>query len=330
MADKLSRRGMLKSVGASIGGFGLGLMSSPVTSVLAQEPQPPVAELTPQASYRFTLGDWNAWVIKDGGFSPDATVFASNVEPQTVYDFLDGRYVLNADNTIDTIVNILVVQTANDIVVFDTGLGEGANPGGGLLAATLAANGVDPSLVTRVIVSHWHPDHVGGIFKLDGTLTFPNATYHLSQAEFDFLQAGLEIPELSEAVAPVLEGFVAIDGMSKLFLFNDGDELLPGFLAVAAPGHTPGHTGFLLESAGEQLMNIVDASLNTYIGPANPSWNAGFDADGETAAATRLALFNRLADQRIRMFGYHYSSPGLGFINRVGASDSFVFTPKAF
>lgn len=327
MAEKLSRRGMLKSVGASIGGFGMGLLTSPAASVFAQEAQPPVAEPTPLASYRFTLGNWNAWVIKDGGFAPDASIFAVNQDPQTVYDFLDGRFVLNSDNTIDTIVQILVVQTATDVIVFDTGLGTAA---GSLLTATLRQNGVDPSLVTRVIISHWHPDHVGGIFQPDGSLTFPNATYHYSQQDFDFLTAALDIPELAETVTPVREGFVTIDGMSKLFLYTDGQELLPGIQVIYAPGHTPGHSTFLLESAGEQLWNIVDASINTYTGPANPTWAAGFDADAELAAATRLGIFNRLADERIKMFGYHYSSPGLGYINRVGATDSFVFTPNAF
>lgn len=355
MSNKVSRRSVLKGVGAGLGGISLGLLGG--ATALAQEPQPQpdgatlvsvpasapqqAAEPTPQpaappapakqplASYRFNIGNFDAWVIKDGGVSLPATILGANVDEATLRSFLDGRYVLNPDGTFDAIVQILVVNTGSNIVVFDTGLGPMV-PSGGLLPATLMQNGVSPTQVDTVFISHWHGDHVGGLFTLEGGLTFPNARHYFPQPEWDFLQSAREIPELDEAVSATRTNLETIAEMGMLNFYSDGQRPVAGVQAIHTPGHTPGHMAFLIESAGDRLMNIVDASLSTYAGPANPDWYAGFDADGPAAAATRRALFARLAAERIKMFGYHYSYPGVGYINPVGDTGSYVFTPFAF
>jgi len=331
MTEKVSRRNMLKGVGASVGAFGLGLLTNPAVSVLAQtpDPLPPVAPKVPQASYRFKIGNFDAWVIKDGGFTPPAPVLAANAPESEVINFFDGRYVLNPDNTVDGIVNILVVNAGGNIIVFDTGLGAAA-PTGGLLPATLEQNGVSPADVNTVILSHWHPDHVGGVLRPDGSLTYPNANYYFSGPEYDFLASIGEDSPLAGAVAGAKAVIAALEPTGRFSLYGDGDTVVSSVQARHTPGHTPGHMSFLISSAGESLMNMVDVSLNMYSGPAHPDWNAQFDADGDVATATRLGVFSQAAEQRIKLFGYHYSSPAIGYVQRVGTTDSFVWTPNAY
>ena len=311
MKTNLSRRNLLKLIGT--GALSAGIMTVGNGLIVAQDDS--IGSFN--AIYNFTLGDWDMMVIKDLGFALDAMIFGANQSEEDVMAFFNGVGVLNENNTVGMIVDILVARNADNVVVFDTGQGV-AN--GGALVRSLESVGISPDDVTMVVGSHWHPDHVNGMSN-DGVLTFPNATVMFPQAEFDFMES---LPDVTADAMAKLQP--ALDAEQVQF-YSDGDAI-GDITAMAAPGHTPGHMAFMIESGGEQLIHMVDSVLNVYAHTANPGWHAQFDADGEAASATRTALMSMAADEGIRVFGYHFPFPGIGNIVRDG--DAFRFYPAAF
>ena len=88
--------------------------------------------------------------------------------------------------TIEPATNVTLLRTGDDLVLVDNGSGNKFQPTAGKLLENLAANGIDPAAVTKVVFSHAHPDHIWGTLNDDGTLAFPNAGYYVGQAEWDF------------------------------------------------------------------------------------------------------------------------------------------------
>ena len=309
MMNKLSRRNFIRGMGVGAAGalsIGSGL-------VIAQDDM--MGSFN--AIYKSTLGDWEIMVIKDVGFALAATIMGANQPEEDVHTFFSNIGVLNDDNTIGAIVNILVARNGDDVVLFDTGMGI-AN--GGALVSSLASAGIGADDVSMVIHSHWHPDHTNGLSN-EGVLTFPNAVVKFPQAEFDFMESAPDVTANALAkLQPALDA-------GQVEFYDDGDSV-GAVTAMATPGHTPGHTSFLIESDGSQLIHLVDSVLNVYAHTANPGWHAQFDADGDLATESRLNILGMAADEQIMVFGYHFSFPGLGHVVRDG--DAFRFYPVAF
>ncbi len=311
MANNLSRRNLLKLMGTSA--VSAGVLSASGGLVLAQ----PDSMGSFNAIYRFTLGDWEMMVIKDVGFALDATIFGANQPADDVIAFFDNIGILNDDNSLNALVDILVARNGDNVIVFDTGMGA-AN--GGALVDSLAVAGISAEDVSMVVNSHWHPDHTNGLSN-EGVLTFPNAMVMFPQAEFEFMES---LPDVTGAALAKLQP--ALDA-EQIEFYNDGDAI-GDLTALATPGHTPGHMGFVIDSGGSQLIHLVDSVLNVYAHTTNPGWHAQFDADGDLATETRIRVLGMAADEGIPVFGYHFPFPGLGHVVRDG--DGFRFYPVAF
>lgn len=311
----MTRRNFLKSLG--LGALGLSVVHLNGGLVRAQtSPAPqPLGGV-----FQFRLGDWDMMVIKDTNIAPSALVFAANQPEEDALDYFRERNVLNEDGTINALVDILVARNGDETIVFDTGFG--ADGPGGQLVATLEALGIAPADVTRVVSTHFHPDHISGLSS-EGALTFPNAQVFFSQAEFNFLEAAPE--EVAGGALSKLQPALDADAVS---FYQDEGEVAPGVMAMAAFGHTPGHSAMMLESNGARLLNMVDTTLNLYAHVPNPTWHSQFDADPEMAVETRTRIMGMAADENIPVFGYHFPFPGIGYLDRDG--EGFRFTPVAF
>lgn len=193
---------------------------------------------------------------------------------------------------------------------------------------TLQALDIGPGSVDRVVISHFHGDHIGGL-STDGAPTFPNASVHIGAAELDFLDGfdgeSREAGEANENVAQALAKLAPV--RDRLQTFTGGDTLAPGLEAIEAFGHTPGHMAFLLSSGDGRLMIASDAVTHPVAFFEHPEWLFGFDMEPEPTVATRRALLARAAEERLPLFASHLPFPGVGRVSRDGAGFRYTPTP---
>ena len=297
----------------------LGLAGLAPAALAASAPTAPDPAMSHGASHAsFSIGDAKVTAILDATFMLPPGAIGTNVSPESVTALLESRGL--PTDRVAASVNVVMVEVGDQRVLVDTGTGgPGTMAEGGMLMKTMGALGVEPGSIDKVVLSHWHGDHVGGAAR-NGRPAYPNATYHLSAAEKQFLDsapAGDErVQGTKQALAPVMGG---------LQTYADGDILAPGLTAIAAPGHTPGHFVFLLEMNGERLMLGSDTANHPVAFFERPEWGFGFDMDVEQTVATRRRVLGRAADERIPYWSTHLPFPGVGAVSRDGAG--FRFTP---
>lgn len=217
----------------------------------------------------------------------------------------------------------VLVDTGSQRLLFDTGNGESGfvpPPAGGRLVAALAAAGYSPDDIDVVVITHAHPDHVGGLMT-GGRPTFPKARYVIGAVEYDFWKKGemLSAPrESNEYKSAVLFGAQVEPLRDRMSFLRPDGEVAPGIRAVDAPGHTPGHLAFHIESDGRRLLIWGDCAHHEVASLAQPDWHALFDMDKEKGAATRKRIYDMAATERLAVAGYHTSFPSVGFVERRG------------
>jgi glyoxylase-like metal-dependent hydrolase (beta-lactamase superfamily II) len=215
-------------------------------------------------------------------------------------------------------VNSFLIRSDDRLALVDTG-GSSRMAGLGALADNLRALGVEPSAIEWVLLTHLHRDHSNGLIDAAGRAVFPNAEIILHEEEARFYldrtftaadperwRQGAE--EARRNVAPYRE---------RLRRIREG-EVLPGITAVPLPGHTPGHTGWMLQSRGERLLIWGDIIHIAAIQVPRPDAALVFDVDTALACSTRRRTFDRVADERLTVAGAHLDFPGFATILREG------------
>ena len=199
-----------------------------------------------------------------------------------------------------------LVNTGAELVLFDTGL----NPEG--IAAALAAAGYTPDQVDKVVITHMHGDHIGGL--MGDAPTFANAALITGQAEFDHW-AGAGNDTFEAKVRPLAERFTFV---------AEGGSAASGITAIEAFGHTPGHMAWMLESDGAQLLLGADFANHYIWSLAHPDWEVRFDMDKPAAAATRKRLLDMMAADKLPFVGYHMPFPALGYVEKHASAYRYV------
>jgi glyoxylase-like metal-dependent hydrolase (beta-lactamase superfamily II) len=278
----------------------------------------------PQGSgfYRFSVGSLDVALVGDGGWVGTAAAYGTNVTAEqraaACRDaFLDPEAVPGG-------VHCLLVRHPGGTVLVDVGCGSVMGPGAGRLVAHLDGLGLTPADIDAIVITHLHPDHIGGLLGERGAAMFPNATFHVSEVEASFwadspslARAGVDAG-MKDAMRGAASGaLAAIDG--RVERFAAGAELLPGVRTLDLPGHTPGHTGLQLDDGGRTLVFIADVLHNAPMQLPNPGWHVAFDVDSVQAAATRGRLLDRAATERLLLCGSHLPFPALGHVARDGA-----------
>ena len=273
--------------------------------------------------YRASHGDCEVLVLSDGYFFLPSEVVLPDARPMQRKDIEERLGATGG--CFATSVNVPVLIRGDEVIVFDVGGGGRFRPTEGRLFANVLAAGLDPLAITRVVLTHAHPDHIWGITHDDGGLRFPNATYYIAPAEWDFWTN----PDFSSAnpaaLLPFAEGarrsFDAI--RDQVVMLRPGSEVVTGLHAMQTPGHTPGHLSFVLDGR-EPLIITGDALTNELVSVEHPAWRFGNDTDADLAVRTRLRLLDYLASSRSKLLAAHFTYPGTGTVHRKG--DGYRFT----
>ena len=267
--------------------------------------------------YRRRIGEVLVTALNDGSLVLPAEAFL-NITPderETLLRAAGRRPPFHSP------VNTFLLQWPERTVLIDTGAGKMMGPSAGRLPANLHAAGVAPGEITDVVLTHMHLDHVGGLLDQAGAPAFPDAQLWVAEEEIAFWQ-----DDAQKAAAPE-QRRSSFDGArqmvrpyaDRLHRFPYG-EIMPGLEAIATPGHTPGHTSFLLSSAGAKLLIWGDVVHLQAVQASHPDVSLVFDSDPAQAMQTRRALFDRAANEDLLVNGMHMSFPGFARVGRAGGA----------
>lgn len=276
---------------------------------------------------RFRVGDRVVTALLDGHLALQADMF-SNLSAEEATTLLEQAY--RDSGPVPTGVNAYVVEGGGETVLIDAG-GAGAFDGLGHLDSALEQAGYAKEDIARVLVTHLHPDHIGGLAS-DGQPDFPNATVHVHQADIDFWTSQQNrdgAPEDAKGFFDLAKSTLEAYG-DKLQPFDQDGEIAGGFTAMHLPGHTPGHTGYRIGEGADSLTVWGDVVHVGAFQFPKPDAAVGFDVNPETAIETRKKLFDRAASERLRIAGMHLAFPGIGHVEQADQGYRFVAEPWTF
>ena len=278
-------------------------------------------------TFRFKIGSFECVSISDGAFNYPLESLFANVSKQQIVGVLRQRNL--PTEHITTPYTCLLVNTGQRLALIDTGAGtigvhaarlfpsvDHSTTVTGKLLGNLRAIGIQPSEIDTIVITHAHPDHVGGTLDEAGRLVFPNAQYFISKAEWDFW-----VSDAAATKAPASMVNIARHNLAplrdRLTLIDDAIEIVPGIQAIATPGHTPGHIALSIASDGQQVLHISDVVLYP-LHLEYPEWLPVFDIWPEQAAISKHRIFNRAAEEHALVFGHHFPPfPNLGHVHKI-------------
>jgi glyoxylase-like metal-dependent hydrolase (beta-lactamase superfamily II) len=223
--------------------------------------------------------------------------------------------------------NSPIVNMGDKLVLFDTGMGslKAFGPTTGRQQKSMAEAGIKPGDIDAVVCSHAHIDHIGGIVDANDKPLFPNAQIYLAQSDFDFwTDEGKLGGPMKDFVLHARKNLLPV--RDRLVFFKDGQEFLPGVQAIAAPGHTVGHTIFMVTSAGKSFAFLGDLSHHAVLLLEKPRMEFSYDTDPKQAASSRVRLLEMLAANKTAVMSYHFAWPGYGHVAKAG--EGFHYYPE--
>jgi glyoxylase-like metal-dependent hydrolase (beta-lactamase superfamily II) len=320
----MSRRGILASA-AVAAAFGLhGKKLALVGPAHAEAPLEPA-----NGVYKYKVGSIEVTAVYDGIWrKPHDPTFIKNASVEDTKEALAKAGLTTEFMPIP--LTVVVLKIGDKYVMIDSGSGVGqwqANATN--LPSNMKAAGIDRGQISTILVSHFHPDHVWGLMeKGTNAAVFPNAELIVSSTEYKWWTDPGRVEKLPEGRRPAGKRIGDVFPTWKNWkLVEDNAEVAPGVRLLAAPGHTPGHSAFLVTSGKDQLMVSNDAMYVPALLAPHPDWQGAYDQDGATAVTTRRKLMDRVIADKMMVCGAHFPFPGRGTFTKDG--DAYAFAPLA-
>jgi glyoxylase-like metal-dependent hydrolase (beta-lactamase superfamily II) len=270
-------------------------------------------ELVP-SRYALKVGALDVLIVSDGILPLPTTTMATNAAPEALAAWLDHMFLPR--DKFDWPLNVMVARNGDRTILVDSGVGRQFSgfPRAGQLMPRLEAAGIDLGSITDVVLTHMHMDHVGGLLG-EGVKEQlrPDLRIHVAEAEVKFWAA----PDFSHTVMPspvpdVLRATAKRfyeEYRSRLRIFEEKHEVLPGVVVHRTGGHTPGHSVVHLTHGGERLIFAGDAIFP--VGFDQPDWQNGFEHDPEESTRVRIALLREVAATGALLTATHLPFPSV-------------------
>jgi glyoxylase-like metal-dependent hydrolase (beta-lactamase superfamily II) len=256
----------------------------------------------------FLAGDYTVSVLSEGGGQGNAGLLKGATLEQLAKYLPDGTFPLQTQ--------VFLVRTPEHNILIDAGYGR-------KLFDNLKTLALDENSIDIILLTHMHGDHIGGLLR-DGKAAFPKAEIYLSKTEHDYWNS---FGDRGASARKIFEVY-----QQKLHLFEpaeiDGDlpEIIKGIRAISAPGHTPGHTAFLVQSADAKWLVWGDVTHAMPIQVPCPEVALSFDVDADKAVETRKKIMEYVLKNNITAGGMHVPFPAVGKLS-AGKDEGYTFSP---
>ncbi|WP_409934759.1 MBL fold metallo-hydrolase [Paraburkholderia sp. BCC1884] len=274
--------------------------------------------------YRIMLGSFEVTALSDGTHPFPIDTVVQDIPKAEIARDLTRDFL---QTPVQGSINAFLINTGSKLILIDTGAGVLYGDCCGKLLANLRASGYQPEQIDEVLLTHLHKDHVGGIVT-NGAMAFPNAVVRVSQTEADYWLNPANKTTAPAFLSTFFDAAIATvapyKAAGRFVPFTGEPELESGIRAVALPGHTPGHTGYLVESDGKDLLVWGDIVHVAAIQLRNPKASVEYDTSATDAQRSRRMAFNLAAQKGYLIGAAHIAFPGLGHIRKNGNQYEWV------
>lgn len=282
----------------------------------------------------FKIGSFNCTQFRDSMFKYLSKDFFINANADELTAALE-KYRTSPDNIPSPFISMLMENGDKKILV-DTGVGFSEKPvivrGNavyfkGRLNELLQRENINKDQITDVIITHFHPDHVGGIVSDENKLNFPNARFHMHADEWNYWHSYRSDNQPEQFKIFIAKNITTLKDRNLNLVKGDNTEMLPGVTAIKADGHTPGQIAVAVQSGKDHLLYISDAFLHP-LHIEKLEWQTNYDLDHKKAKTSRIKLLEMAYKDNMLMNAFHFEFPCLGRVDKYNSGWTWKYMTK--